>query len=68
MQDYRPISDTCSCMACKNYTRAAIHGIARETVACHLLTIHNIAFQLQLMADIREAIIAVVTCVHVYLH
>lgn len=30
--------------------------MAVETVACHLLTVHNIAFQLKLMQDIRTSI------------
>ncbi|CAG8740580.1 46_t:CDS:1, partial [Racocetra persica] len=28
-----------------------------ETVGCHLVTIHNIAYQLRLMRNIRQAII-----------
>lgn len=27
-----------------------------ETVACHILTVHNIAFQMRLMREIRQSI------------
>ena len=40
-------------------TRAFVHhNAAKETVAAHLLTLHNVWYQLHLMADAREAIIA----------
>lgn len=56
-KDMRPIDDSCPCSTCKTYTRAYLNEIVtRETVACHLLTIHNIAFQMKLMKDIRESI------------
>uniref|UniRef100_A0A6M2DJM0 Queuine tRNA-ribosyltransferase catalytic subunit 1 n=1 Tax=Xenopsylla cheopis TaxID=163159 RepID=A0A6M2DJM0_XENCH len=56
-RDFEPIDKNCTCTTCKNYTRAYIHNIVTvETVACHLLSIHNVAFQLQLMKDIRESI------------
>lgn len=56
--DYSPIDAECQCLTCKTYTRAYLHSIVtRETVGCHLLTIHNISFQLQLMRDARESII-----------
>jgi len=45
-------------MRCRrHYTRAALHAIVtRETSACHLLSVHNIAFQMKLMRDMRTAI------------
>lgn len=53
----RPIDESCPCSTCKIYTRAYLHQIVtKETVACHLLTVHNIAFQMKLMKDIRESI------------
>lgn len=55
--DKRPIDENCNCSTCKEYTRAYLHQIVTvETVACHLLTVHNIAFQLNLMKDIRESV------------
>ncbi|KAF7998399.1 hypothetical protein HCN44_009797 [Aphidius gifuensis] len=56
--DLKPIDENCDCSTCKTYTRAYIHHIVTvETVACHLLTVHNIAFQLKLMKDIRTSIV-----------
>ena len=38
-------------------TRAFVHhNASKETVAAHLLTIHNVYYQLNLMRQIREAI------------
>lgn len=55
--DLRPIDEACECSTCKGYTRAYLHQIVTiETVSCHLLTVHNIAFQMKLMRDIRESI------------
>ncbi|XP_002736484.1 queuine tRNA-ribosyltransferase catalytic subunit 1-like [Saccoglossus kowalevskii] len=57
-KDYRPIDDTCKCSTCARYTRAYINSIPNyETVGCHLLTIHNIAFQMSLMRSIRASIV-----------
>eukprot|EP00112_Aurelia_sp_Birch-Aquarium-sp1_P004868 Seg1550.1 transcript_id=Seg1550.1/GoldUCD/mRNA.D3Y31 product="Queuine tRNA-ribosyltransferase catalytic subunit 1" protein_id=Seg1550.1/GoldUCD/D3Y31 len=56
--DFQPIDKDCLCSTCKNYTRAYIHALvaAKETVGCHLVTIHNIAYQMNLMKSIRESI------------
>ncbi|XP_031833295.1 tRNA-guanine transglycosylase isoform X2 [Nomia melanderi] len=56
-KDTRPIDEECNCSTCKTYTRAYLHHIVTvETAACHLLSIHNIAFQMRLMQDIRQSI------------
>ncbi|KAL9989586.1 hypothetical protein ACROYT_G004150 [Oculina patagonica] len=55
--DFEPIDRDCECLTCKHYTRAYINSLlGREEVACHLLTIHNINYQMQLMRDLRESI------------
>jgi len=55
--DFRPIDENCSCSTCKNYTRAYLHSImSKEPTACHLVTIHNIVYQITLMKSIRESI------------
>jgi len=55
--DFRPIDATCPCTTCAKYTRAYLNGIVtQETVACHLLTIHNVVYQLRLMDSIRASI------------
>ncbi|KAK3857653.1 hypothetical protein Pcinc_036106 [Petrolisthes cinctipes] len=56
--DFRPIDDTCSCSTCTHYTRAYIHTIVTKyPVACHLLSVHNVAYQMRLMDNIRSSII-----------
>ncbi|CCJ28511.1 unnamed protein product [Pneumocystis jirovecii] len=60
--DYNPIDRDCKCPCCKSdewgITRAYIHHIVcKETVFAHLLTIHNVHYQLNLMKEIRNAII-----------
>ncbi|XP_067001885.1 queuine tRNA-ribosyltransferase catalytic subunit [Anabrus simplex] len=56
-KDFQSIDEKCGCSTCKHYTRAYLHSIVtNETVACHLLTVHNVAFQMQLMKSIRESI------------
>lgn len=52
-----PIDKDCHCTTCQTYTRSYLHHIATiETVSCSLLSIHNVAFQLKLMGNIRESI------------
>jgi queuine tRNA-ribosyltransferase len=43
---------------CKNYTRAYVHFALSDTVGCQLVTLHNVAYQLRLMRQIRAAIVA----------
>lgn len=60
--DYRkdrfPPDTACRCYTCENYTRAYLHHLfhAGEIFGQTLATIHNIAFYMNLMADIRQAI------------
>ena len=55
--DFTPIEADCTCLACKSYTRSYLHCLLLEdTTGAMLLTIHNIAYQLRLMSDIRTAI------------
>uniref|UniRef100_A0AC35TFN1 Queuine tRNA-ribosyltransferase catalytic subunit 1 n=1 Tax=Rhabditophanes sp. KR3021 TaxID=114890 RepID=A0AC35TFN1_9BILA len=55
--DFQPIDNNCTCQTCKSYTRAYLHSIInKESVACHLISIHNIHHHLQLMRDLRAAI------------
>lgn len=55
-KDLRPISKECSCKTCKTYTRAYLHALEREETLAQLLSFHNIAYQMQLMRSIRQAI------------
>lgn len=58
--DFSPIDQTCDCYCCKNFSRAYVRHIfwAREILALHLLTIHNLHYYLRLMKQIREEILA----------
>lgn len=57
-KDFNPIDKDCTCTTCKRYTRSYLHHIVTvHPVACHLLTVHNLAFQLRLMGTIRKSII-----------
>lgn len=63
-RDFSPIEEGCGCMCCKprpegmGITKAFLHhNAAKETVAAHLLSIHNVWYQLNLMREIREAVI-----------
>jgi tRNA-guanine transglycosylase len=62
--DFGPVEDNCGCICCRkgegglNITRAFVHHIAaKETVGAHLLTMHNVWYQLELMRSVRKAII-----------
>ncbi|VDK87868.1 unnamed protein product [Litomosoides sigmodontis] len=55
--DFRPIDDSCLCNSCQNYTRAYIHSILnQETVACHIISVHNLHHHVHLMKRLRTAI------------
>lgn len=57
-EDFTPISASCDCYACKNYTKAYIKHLigCEETFGARLLSIHNIHFLTHLTEEIREAI------------
>lgn len=63
--DFGPVEEDCGCICCRkegkgalHVTRAFVHHIAaKETVGAHLLTIHNVWYQLSLMKSVRQAII-----------
>lgn len=62
--DFGPVEEGCGCVCCRKgegelgITRAFVHHLAaKETVGAHLLTMHNVYYQLALMTSVREAII-----------
>ncbi|MFH1263263.1 MAG: tRNA guanosine(34) transglycosylase Tgt [Pseudomonadota bacterium] len=57
-EDERPLDETCSCIACRRYTRAYLHHLYRlnEILGLRLNTIHNLTFYLGWMTRIRTAI------------
>ena len=57
-RDFSPLDPNCDCYCCKNYTRAYIRHLvkANEILASRLITTHNLHFLLNLMKQVREAI------------
>jgi queuine tRNA-ribosyltransferase len=57
-EDFGPLDPACDCYTCKNYSRAYIRHLlkADETFGIRLTTYHNLHFLLQLMRDVRQAI------------
>ncbi|RMZ73381.1 hypothetical protein GMOD_00007888 [Pyrenophora seminiperda CCB06] len=63
-EDFGPIEEGCKCTCCRpalegglGITRAYVyHVTAKETAGAHLLTMHNVYYQLNLMRLAREAI------------
>lgn len=58
-RDERPIDEECGCFTCKKYTRAYLRHLflAEELAYFRLGTIHNLHFLLNLMRDMRKAIL-----------
>lgn len=58
-KDFAQLDPDCSCYTCSNYSRAYLHHLlkARERLAATLLSIHNEAFIITLVASMRQAII-----------
>lgn len=56
--DDAPIDPACACYTCRNYSRAYLRHlfIAKEISALRLLSIHNLAYYVDLMARVRHAI------------
>ncbi|KAK9367233.1 tRNA-guanine(15) transglycosylase-like protein [Lipomyces kononenkoae] len=63
--DYGPVEQGCTCPICTpkanggmGITRSLIHHLAaKETSGAHMLTLHNVHYQLNLMREARQAII-----------
>jgi queuine tRNA-ribosyltransferase len=57
-RDPAPLESGCPCYTCANFSRAYLHHLfqADEMLGPTLLSLHNIAFYLRLMADARKAI------------
>ncbi|XP_035428183.1 queuine tRNA-ribosyltransferase catalytic subunit 1 [Cygnus atratus] len=57
-KDFRPIDEQCGCPTCRRHSRAYLHALLRsDPAALHHLTVHNIAYQLELMRAMRESIV-----------
>lgn len=57
--DESPIDNSCSCHTCKNYSRGYLNHLfrARELTYFRLASLHNLHYYLDLMRQIREAIL-----------
>ncbi|MBT5611627.1 MAG: tRNA guanosine(34) transglycosylase Tgt [Lentisphaerae bacterium] len=55
-RDFGPIDENCRCQVCRNFTRAYIRHLlnVNEILGLRLMTMHNLAFYLNLMADLRQ--------------
>lgn len=58
--DFRPISEDCSCVTCRHYTRAYLRHLVKagEILGLRLASLHNIHFLHEFVKDIRQAIAA----------
>ncbi len=58
-EDPRPVEEGCSCYTCRSFSRAYLRHLflAREMTFSTLATIHNLQRYLDIMLDIRQAIL-----------
>jgi len=58
-EDNQPLDPECGCMVCKTYSKAYLNHLfrAREITYFRLGTIHNLYYYLNLMKQMREAIL-----------
>jgi queuine tRNA-ribosyltransferase len=59
-QDTGPLDERCACYTCRTFSRAYLHHLhrANEILGARLNTLHNLAYYLELMEELREAIAA----------
>jgi queuine tRNA-ribosyltransferase len=59
-EDSGPLQDGCGCMTCRTFTRAYIRYLyrAKELLGIRLVSLHNVAFLLNLMDELRASIAA----------
>jgi queuine tRNA-ribosyltransferase len=57
-EDPGPLDTSCACYTCANFSRAYIHHLfrSRELLGIRLVSLHNVAFLLDLMRQIRTSI------------
>ena len=57
-EDQGPLDPWCDCYTCRRYTRAYVHYLfrAEEILGIRLVSLHNVAFLLKLMRELRESI------------
>ena len=57
--DSGPLDPECECYTCRNYTRAYLHHLFKESelLALRLASIHNLHFMQRMVLGAREAIL-----------
>jgi queuine tRNA-ribosyltransferase len=57
--DERPIEEGCGCYTCQHFSRAYLRHLfkAEEILGLRLMTIHNVYFLVELMRQIRQAVL-----------
>jgi queuine tRNA-ribosyltransferase len=57
-RDFTPLDPNCDCYTCRNYSRAYIRHLIKseEILGVRLTTYHNLYFLIQLMKQVRQAI------------
>ncbi|MGH8596323.1 MAG: tRNA-guanine transglycosylase, partial [Gammaproteobacteria bacterium] len=55
-----PLDPNCDCPTCRHYSRAYLHHLDKqnEILGARLNTLHNLAYYLRLMRDLRAAVLA----------
>jgi queuine tRNA-ribosyltransferase len=58
-EDQGPLDAWCTCYTCRRFSRAYIHHLfkAEELLGIRLVSLHNVAFLLQLMREVRASIL-----------
>jgi len=56
--DERPVDEDCGCYTCRTFSRAYLRHLfhSGEILASIANTVHNLAFYLRVISDIRQAI------------
>lgn len=56
--DFSPLDPECDCYTCRNYTKSYLRHLfkANEILSSRLLSTHNLYFLINLMKDVRQAI------------
>ncbi|MEZ5651735.1 MAG: tRNA guanosine(34) transglycosylase Tgt [Burkholderiaceae bacterium] len=57
--DTRPLDPQCPCHTCRNFSRAYLHHLQKvnEMLGAHLASLHNLAYYLALMREMRAAVL-----------
>ena len=65
--DTRPLDESCSCYACRGFSRAYVHHLIRcgEILGARLATWHNLHYYQNLMSELRTAIVSRQTAAYV---